>query len=250
MWYGNALPLSTDQAGASLANTGVETKWQFHDKLLSKRGLRGGRDFFFGNIRQAITDVVPHSVVKEDVLLCHHGNLFAQRFDGHFADVLFVDSNVAQSALIETRQQIHHRGFPGTARAHESDHFSAACAEINLLEHAARVVVIGETHVLKNNFPAKRRQRLRARLFALLLLTVEISKNLRARSLRELKLLIHLADALEWHGGIEHDQEEGHKNPRTHRAVLDLVPGVQNEEGDDQCAQQVHHRAGSHLRAK
>src|ERR1700687_492777 len=241
---GNALSLSPAQARSPLANHGVVPLRQLHDEIVRQRGLRRSDDFLPGNIRQTVANVVPHGVVKQDVLLGDHGDLFAQRLDGHFPDVQFIDADGARGGLIKSRQQIHQRRFSGPARAYESNHFSAARAEINLLEHLSRIGVIRKAHVLKNDFLRKRRQRLRARLFALLFFAVEIGKYLRARSLRELKLLVHLADALQGHVGIKHGKKKRYKNSRRHQAVLDLIAGIQNEQRDNQGAQQIHHRSG------
>src|SRR5258708_27069846 len=124
---------------------------------------------------------------------------------------------------MKSRKQVDKSGFPGAAGPHESNHFTAARAKMNAFEHAGRIVFVGEAHVPKNNFARKRRKRLGARLLALLFFPVEISKHLRAGALRELKLLIHLADALQGHVGVEHGKKKGHKNSRRHGTVLYLI---------------------------
>ncbi len=109
-----------------------------------------------------------------------------------------------------------------------------------MFQHLSRVGIIRKAHVFKNDFPRKRRQRLCAGLFALLLFPVEIGKYLHARSLRELKLLVHLADALQRHIRIKHGKKKGNKNSGGHQAMLDLIAGIQNEQRDNQGAQQIH----------
>src|SRR5258708_37809737 len=113
---------------------------------------------------------------------------------------------------MKSRKQVDKSGFPGAAGPHESNHFTAARAKMNAFEHAGRIVFVGEAHVLKNNFARKRGKRLGARLLALLFFPVEIGKYLRAGALRELELLIYLADALQRQVGVKDGRKKGKKN--------------------------------------
>src|SRR5207245_9171487 len=106
-----------------------------------------------------------------------------------------------------------------------------------------------KAHILKNNFARKRWKRLGARLLAELFFPVEISEYLRAGALRELKLLVHLTNALQWHVSVKHGKKKGHENSGGHDTVLDLIAGKQNEQRDNQRAQQIHSRPGGHRRA-
>src|SRR5439155_11565979 len=90
---GDALPLAAAQARAAFANHGVIALRQLDDEIVRQRGLRGGNDFFLGNIGQAVADVVANGVVKQDVLLRHHGDLPAQRAQLGFADVAAIHAN-------------------------------------------------------------------------------------------------------------------------------------------------------------
>ena len=97
-----------------------------HDEIVGQGGLGGGDDAFFGNIREPVTDVVPHRVVEQNIFLRDHGDLFAQGTDGDVANVHAVDANGAGSQLVKPRKQIDERGFSGAARADKSDHFAFA----------------------------------------------------------------------------------------------------------------------------
>ncbi len=209
-------------------------------------GLGRGGHAFLRHILQAVTDVVPHRVVEQNIFLGHHGNLLAERLDGHTADVDAIDADGAGGRLVEARQQIDQGGFSRTARTDQSDHFSPARAQTNVPQNDGSVASIGKTHGVEFDFARERRQRPRAGLLAFFFLLIQIRKHLGAGALRILKLLINLADALQRHVGVEHGVKKGQKNAGRHLAGLDLVARVQKEQRNDDGAEQVHQRRGGH----
>jgi len=69
----------------------------------------------------SIADVVSYGVVKEDVLLGHHGDLAAQRAQLGFPDIAAINANSAGSDIIKSGQEIDERGLARAACADEGN---------------------------------------------------------------------------------------------------------------------------------
>src|SRR6266852_7714831 len=244
----DTLPLSSAQARSAFADYRIVPARQLHDEIVRQRRLGGSNDSILGNISQSVANVVPHRIVKQDVLLRHHGDLLAQRLDSYTANIHTVDANRSGGRFMEARQKIHERGFAGAARPHQSYDLAAARAKLNVLEDTARVAVISETHVVEDHLPGKRGQRHAARLLAFFLRAVEIRKYLRADSAHRLKLLIDVACALQRHVSIEHRVEKSKELAFGHALEVNLLPRIQEKQRNGDGAEEVHERAGDDRR--
>ena len=228
----------------ALSNHGVIAQGELLDEIVSERRLRRGDHFLLGNIGESIADVVPHRVVKENVFLRDHGDLFAQGFDGNVADIHSVDANRPRGRFMESRQEVHQRALAGSARPHQSDHLAALRMQLNLLQHAAGVVVIGETHILEYDLVRKGRKRFCAGLFADFLLPIQVGEHLRAHTQHSLELLIDIAGSLDGHVGTEHGIQEGEELAFGHELVADLIARIEKQKRDGDGAQEIHQRSG------
>ena len=145
---------------------------------------------------------------------------------------------------MESRQEVHQRALAGSARPHQSDHLAALRMQLNLLQHAAGVVVIGETHILEYDLVRKGRKRFCAGLFADFLLPIQVGEHLRAHTQHSLELLIDIAGSLDGHVGTEHGIQEGEELAFGHELVADLIARIEKQKRDGDGAQEIHQRSG------
>src|SRR5262249_13674724 len=155
---GDALALAPAQTGAAFADHGAVALRETHDEVVGKSSFRGGFDALARNIREAVADVVPDGIVKQDVFLGDHGDLLAERPDRQVANVKAVDANPAGREFVEAGDQIDERGFSSAARADERDDFALARYEANILENRRGFGGVGKAHVVENDFAGKGRQ--------------------------------------------------------------------------------------------
>ena len=71
---------------------------------------------------------------------------------------------------------------------------------------------------------------------------IEIREDLRAGALRGLELLIDRAHALERRVGLEQREDKGEEYAERHDAAMNLIAGDEDQHGDHDRAEQVHHR--------
>src|SRR4029077_15287798 len=169
---GDALALAAAEASAALADHGVVALRQFHDEIVRQGGFCGVDHALLGNILQAVADVVPRRIVKQDVFLSDHGNLLAQGFDSDTADVHAVEANGAGGGLVEARQQIDQGGFSRAARTDQGDDLPAARAKSNILQDNGIAPAVGKAYIVKFDFAGEGEQRWRAGLLALFFLLI------------------------------------------------------------------------------
>src|SRR5215472_2926704 len=89
---------------SALSNDRIVAVWQRKDKILGQRSLCGGNDSFLGNAGESVANVVPHRVVKQDVFLGDHRDLFTQRLDRDVTDIHAINPDIAGSRLVKPRQ--------------------------------------------------------------------------------------------------------------------------------------------------
>src|SRR5580704_3604997 len=237
----DALALSAAEPGAPFADHSIVTLGQVSDEIGGESGARRSLNALFRHVAQTVANVVPHGVVKEDVFLRNHCDLLTQRANRDTADVGAVDEDAARRRFVEAWDEIDERRFASTARADQSDYFAALRAQANVLQNVGRTR-IGEADVVEDLFLRERRQRFRAGLFRVLLVEIEIRKDLRAGALRGLALLINGAHALERCVGLEQRENKGEEDTERHDAAMNLIACDQNEHGDHDRAEQIHHR--------
>ena len=214
---------------------------------MRQRGLRGGNDFFLGNIGQPITDVVPNGVMEQDVFLRHHGDLPAQRTKLGFPDVAAIHANGAGSDVIKSRQEIDERGLARATRADKSDQLAFAGAESNVAQNGSGIV--RETNVFKANLAGKSGKFGGAGSVLALFGEVKVGKDLGRSSLGLLELLIDGANSFDGLVGFEQRVNEGNEHSRGHQVQLYSVAGVKQQQRDDHRLKQIHERRCGHLRA-
>src|SRR5262249_27244975 len=74
---GDALSLTPAETHAPLADYGAVALWQAHDEVVGESCIGSGFDALCGHAGKAIANVVPDSVVEQDIFLSDHGDLFA-----------------------------------------------------------------------------------------------------------------------------------------------------------------------------
>ena len=78
------------------------------------------------------------------------------------------------------------------------------------------------------------------RLVQQFFLLIQIRKDLCARPLRVLELLVHLPNPFQRHVRIKHRIEECHENSGCHQVQFDLIACVKEQKRHHDRAQQIH----------
>jgi len=112
-------------------------------------GLFGSLDdLLHGSIFHGIPDIVPDSTGKEKGILGHHGNKPAQ---GRIVDIFYIimiDQYPALLHPVEPGDQIHDRGLPASAVAHDRHDFTRPGLETDVAEHRL-FLLVGEGDLLE-----------------------------------------------------------------------------------------------------
>ena len=152
--------------------------------------------------------------MEQDIFLCDHGDLSAQRAELCFPDVETVDANRARRDVVKTRKQIDERRLARAARADEGDDFALAGSELNIPQNGGRVV--GETDAVILDLAGKGGKLNRGGSVLVFLGEIEVGKDLGSGALRLLKLLVDRANTLDRFIGLEKRVNEGDEHSRGH----------------------------------
>ena len=155
---GDALALTTGEAGAMLAHLRVIPFRQLEDKLVGARHFGRLHHPLQRRARIGQGYVLPYGAVKQQVLLQHHPYLAAQRGGIHHAQIDAVDQHPSLLGHIEA---LHQTGQGALARAgtpHHANHLARRYGQIDLPEHRIGIGTVAKLHVIKADPPLQTRQ--------------------------------------------------------------------------------------------
>ena len=101
--YGQTLALAAGQVGALFAQDGVVAAGQAFDELMGIGEPGRGDHFLATGLLLAVGDVVVDAHGKELGFLEHDGDVVAQAFDRHIAQILAVDTDGALLRIVEAQ---------------------------------------------------------------------------------------------------------------------------------------------------
>src|SRR3954468_4634239 len=106
---------------------------------------------FVGGIERTVANVVKERPMKQHGILRDHADGTPKRILSHLADVLSIDENAATLDVVETKDQVHERGFPGAGKTNESDTFTRTDGQVQSAEYF-HTAGIGKVDVFKMDF--------------------------------------------------------------------------------------------------
>ncbi len=197
----------------------------------------------FGGIHAAEHDVVTDGAVQKRGILCDHANMGAQRFLGHFGNILPVDQDTAFLDVVKPQEQVDESGFSRSGASNDTDFFARLDLKIEIVDDAIRPSVM-EADILKADTRLFDLQHRRTR---------RVSEADRLRD--QLGGILHRAeiahDAVELrHQAAEQEVETQHQRQREgHRPGTDPAGqpqiNAQRRHGGDHHARQQRH-GGAH----
>src|SRR3989442_6154591 len=240
----DALPLAAAQALAAFSDQRIVALRKLQDEIVGQRGAGGLDDAGGVHIREAVADIVPDRVVKEDVFLGDHGNLRAQGTQCHVADVHSINPDGSARYFVKARKQVNQGRLPRPAGSDDGNHFAFSRREVDAAQHKCRIV--GEADAVELDFAGERRKRARSRGVLLLFRQVEQSKNLLRGAFRLLELLIDGAHSLYGLVGLEQRVDKGEKQSKGYLVQANFVARVEQQKGDHDGLEQIHERSEEH----
>ena len=158
-------------------------------------------------------------------------------------DVLAVEQDPALVRIVETHDQVQHRGLAATGSADQRRHLAGREDEVEMVEHGL-VVAVGKRDVVDPDFAGPSRQRLGiGRLFEHqrpvgdLVHQPDADHSLFERDARPRQPLGRLV-------GKQQRGDEGHDRAGRLPAFDDQIAADQDHSGDRDARQRLHDRAG------
>ena len=149
---GNALPLTAGQGVAPVADEGLVTAGQSHDKFMGIGSLSRSDDFIIRRVEAAVEDVFANAGVKEHRFLGHEADLLTKGGKGDIPYVDAVNQEPPCRNVIKARHQVGHRRLAGTTGADEGDDFPGTDFEVEIGQ--SRVFfIVGKGNVIEGHFP-------------------------------------------------------------------------------------------------
>src|SRR5690606_8609277 len=96
-------------------------------------------------------DVAPYRAVQQRGVLGDHADMSAQGVLTDLGNILPVDQDPAPLHVMETQQQIDQGGLACSRTADQTDALTRADMQVEVLQHAAALVVV-EADLLEANF--------------------------------------------------------------------------------------------------
>ncbi len=131
---GHPLALTAAERHTALTDDGLITVGEVEDKLMRLRSLRGGDDFLVAGLRPAVSDVGLDRVGEKERGLQDDADPAAQRVEIYRADVHAVHEHCALGHIIEARDQVDQRGFPGTGLSDQGDDLVRLDGEVDVVQ--------------------------------------------------------------------------------------------------------------------
>ncbi len=141
------------------------------------------------NIRLAISDVVADGIVEENRLLGDLADLFAQRSQADFAEIVAVDEDAARAHIEEAGDEVDHGRFSGAAGTDEGNDLTATNIQVDIVQDLAFAlfIAVSEAHIFETDALAKTLERERAGPLADVVLGVHKVEYLGRRAQRLLE---------------------------------------------------------------
>ena len=149
---GNALPLPAGQMGAAPSHDGVIALLQGTDEIVAPGSFGHGFHLLVGSGGTPHSDVLPHALVKEVVVLGHEGHLVIELGEGNAIQILPAQGDGAGGYIPEPGDQLGDGGLAGAGRAHKGGHGAGGDGEVHVVEDLL-VHVVAEGHMGEGNVP-------------------------------------------------------------------------------------------------
>src|SRR5215213_6661159 len=146
---GDALPLSTGEALATLGEHGVVALRQLPDKPFGPGELGDGCDLLPDRPGPPVGYVLGDTSPEQQGVLGHEGYGVAQRLEGKVLDVLPVDEYAPLLRVVQARDEAGYGGLARSADPHERDPAPRLHVEVYATQDFARFFVVGEAHVIE-----------------------------------------------------------------------------------------------------
>src|SRR5262249_1359237 len=147
-----ALLLAAGELDASLADEGLVLFRKPDDELMRIGALGGIFDLGVRGIVATVSDVVPDRPIEEKNVLLNNGQEVAIGAEAKVPNIRSVQQDPAGGWVMETRNQIRDRRFPGATAPHQGDDRTAGDSDAKIAhDRPARAIL--ELHVLKLNLP-------------------------------------------------------------------------------------------------
>ena len=168
-------------------------------------------EFLVRGILIAPAEVLLDRAGKQLVFLQHHGDGVAQSLQIIIAHVHAAERQLAAGDVVQTRDELHERGFGRARAADDADRLAGADVQINVIEHLfVRLGGINKAHMVKING------------------AVAHGHDRVLRILNVRLFLDHLGNAAR---GRERNRQHG-KNHRQHHQAREDLHGIGDERGE------------------
>ena len=148
---GDQLTLALRQTRTITFEHGLIAVWQHADEAVGVRKLRSGNAFLVGGVEPTVTDVVHHRACEQVHVLQHHTQRTTQIRLADALDGNAVVQNHAVLNVIETVDQVSHRGLTGTRGTDQCDLLPGLGEPSDVMQHRLVGVVaeghVGEAHI-------------------------------------------------------------------------------------------------------
>src|SRR3989338_1796184 len=134
---------------------------QMHDEFMRLRKPRGLFDFLLARTWITIRDIFPNGSMKEERLLRHYGDLFAQTLLRHLGNILSVDRYRAAREIVVMQEEAHERGFARAASPYKPNALFRPDVNRESVEYL--VTTVGKRHVGNIDRTARYRELFSAR---------------------------------------------------------------------------------------
>src|SRR3989344_898171 len=119
---------------------------QMHDEFMRLRKPRGLFDFLLARTWITIRDIFPNGSMKEERLLRHYGDLFAQTLLRHLGNILSVDRYRAAREIVVMQEEAHERGFARAASPYKPHALFRPDVNRETAKHF--VTAVGKRHIV------------------------------------------------------------------------------------------------------
>ena len=148
---GDALLLAAGEHHAALADDGIVAIRHGHDVLVDFGQLGGLDHLVHRRAWTAIADIIQNRTGEEEHVLLDDADAAAQIGQLDAADILPVQRDRAGRNLVEARDKLAERRFAAAALADPRQHFAGLDMQIDVGEHVALALVVGEGDVVELN---------------------------------------------------------------------------------------------------
>src|SRR5581483_3118670 len=240
---GQALTLATGEPEPALPDHSIVPRGEGQNEVMRESGPGGGLDFFHGNVRLAVSDVVAYGVVEEHGFLGNDADLRSQRGERDVADILVVDEDAAACDVEEARNQVNQSALPCSAGADDGENLPAFYVEIDAAHNFPGLIAIGqvgEGDILEANVVAEARKRFGAMLFVHNIFGIHELEELGRGAESLLEAVVK--DRKLAHGVVhaEDGGDEGDEGSEGQFAAGDLLAAEEQKERDGDGAEDIH----------